>query len=397
MLLRIYNFFKGYIKIEVSGFSVERFVNLATYNGIYLWDIKRSNNGAIIKVSIKGFKLLKKYAKKTGCKIKILNKCGLPFKIYRYKKRKIFAGGLIFFVISLYLLSSFIWLIKIDGNERINSEDLLRFCEKQNLKIGTFKPTINSKLLEKQLLNNFSDISWINIKITGTRAIIQLKETIPKQKIIDRNTPCNIVASKDGLILNVTTSSGTPMVKQKDVVKKGDILVSGEVTIENNNLESSEPTTEYVHAKAQVDAKTYYQINFEIPYKYTQKKYTGKTKKNYEIECFNKKIKFFSGIKYANYDKITQVKQLNITNDYPLPIKIFINNYKEFVPIEKKRSIEQAKDLADKIVTSRIIREFDLDTDIYDKQYKFTNTTDSLKVETLISTVERIDKQVELE
>ena len=78
-------------------------------------------------------------------------------------------------------------------------------------------------------------------------------------------------------------------------------------------------------------------------------------------------------------------------------IKIFINNYKEFVPIEKKRSIEQAKDLADKIVTARIIREFDLDTDIYDKQYKFTNTTDSLKVETLISTVERIDKQVELE
>lgn len=149
MLLDICNFFKGYILIEVKGFSVERFVNLATYNNIFLWDLKKSNNGIVLKVSIKGFKLLKKYARKTGCKIKILNKNGLPFKIYRYKKRKIFAAGIIFFVVSLYLLSSFIWFIDIEGNERINSEDLLRFCEKQNFKFGSFKPRLNLKLLEK--------------------------------------------------------------------------------------------------------------------------------------------------------------------------------------------------------------------------------------------------------
>lgn len=397
MLLDICNFFKGYVLIGVKGFSVERFVNLATYNGIYLWDIKRNGDGVILKVSVKGFKMLKKYARKTGCRIKILNKLGLPFKIYRYKKRKIFAGGLIFFVFSLYLLSSFIWLINIEGNDRINSEDLLRFCQQQNFKIGSFKPKINFKLLEKKLLNSFSDISWINIKVNGTRAIIQLKETIPKQKIVDRNTPCNIIAKKDGLILNATVSSGTPKIKQKDVVKKGDILVSGEVIIENNNLESSEPVTEYVHAKAKVKAKTYYQINFKIPYEYIEKRYTGKTQKSYTIDVFNKKLSFFSGTKYINYDRISTEKQLKLTNNYPLPVKIFVNEYKEFMPVKKKRSVEQSKELADKIVTGRIIREFDFDTDIYDKQFKFMDNGKYLNVETVISTVEFIDEQAEME
>ena len=252
MLLRVHNFIKGYVIIKVNGFSVERFVNLATYNKIYLWDIKENQDGVVIKVSVSGFKLLKKYARKTGCKIKILNKCGVPFKIQKYKKRKIFSLGIIFFVISLYFFSCFIWLIKIEGNERINSEILLKFCANQDLKIGAFKPKINIKSLEKKIINNFTDISWLNIKINGTCAVIKLRETIPKQKIIDKNTPCDIIADKDGVILNITASAGTPKVKPKDVVKKGDTLVSGEITIENNNSEINEPTQEYEIGRAHV-------------------------------------------------------------------------------------------------------------------------------------------------
>lgn len=397
MLLSLYNFFKGYVVVQVKGFSTERFVNLATYNKIYLWDIRKIDSGIQIKVSIKGFKLLKKYARKTGCKIKIVKKSGMPFKINRYRKRKIFAGGLIFFIISMYLLSSFVWLIKIEGNERVNSEEILRFCSRCNFKVGSFKSKLNLKSLEKQLLNNFGDISWVNIKLNGTSAIIQLKETIPKQDIIDTNTPCNVIAKKDGLIENITASAGTPKVKQKDVVKKGDVLVDSQITIENNNAESSEPTVEYVHAQAQVTAKTCYEINFSVPYEYTEKKYTGKMKKVYQLECFNKKLKFFSGIRYLNYDKITNEKQLFITNNYPLPVKLLVHEYREFVPVKKTRSLQQAKDLADKIVTSRIIREFDLDTDIYDKQYKFVQAGKSLQVYCTISAMERIDQQVALE
>ena len=134
MLLEINNFFRGYILLEVKGFSTERFINLTSYNNIYLWDIKKNQNGVTLKVSIKGFKLLKNYARKTGCKIKILKKYGLPFKIYKYKKRKIFALGLLAIIILLCLFSSFIWRINILGNKKISSEKILNFCVKKKSK-----------------------------------------------------------------------------------------------------------------------------------------------------------------------------------------------------------------------------------------------------------------------
>ena len=96
MLIDIFNFFRGYVLLEITGFSVERFMNLVTYNNIYLWDIKRNQNGVILKVSIRGFKLLKKYARKTGCKIKILKKMACRLRYINIKKEKFLLAALFF-------------------------------------------------------------------------------------------------------------------------------------------------------------------------------------------------------------------------------------------------------------------------------------------------------------
>ena len=42
MFLSVWNYLRGYVTIELSGFSVERFMNLASHKGIYLWDIKNT-------------------------------------------------------------------------------------------------------------------------------------------------------------------------------------------------------------------------------------------------------------------------------------------------------------------------------------------------------------------
>ena len=219
---------------------------------------------------------------------------------------------------------------------------------------------------------------------------MNIKEIIPAEKIINKREPCNIVAKKDGLILNIITSAGTPKVKINDVVKKGDILVSGEILIENNNSESNEPSFDYVHADAKVIAKTYYQINFKIPYEYVLKKYTGKTQKNYSVAINNKKINLLSRVKFKAYDKITRQKNFGF-------IKLFTNEYREFIPIKKIRSISDAKKFANKIINNRIIREFDFETDIFDKQINFTDKKKYLDVKSVITAIERIDKKIKLQ
>lgn len=395
MLLTLWSYIRGYVVIEVTGFSIERFINLATYKGVYIWDMKYHEKGVRMKISVKAFKILKVCAKKTKCKIKIIEKIGLPFVLYKYRKRKILLGGFAFFIGCLYLLSSFVWLIEIEGNDRILTESIINFVNKEGLKIGALKINLNTKRLESNMIKEFADISWINVSVYGTKVKIELTEILPKKDLIDKNSPSNIVARKNGLITSIVTSSGTPLVKENDVVEKGDLLVSGELKVIGQDGEN---ITVFVNSKAEIWGKMYYEINYKVPYTYIKKRYTGKVKKDKSLVVFNKKINLIGKkIKFDNYDKNTSRKQLKLTDKYPLPLILVRDEYVEFTPIELKYTIEEAKELSQKILTNRLIREFNFNADIIGKDINYTKTEEGLEVKALITTLERIDEFQEID
>ncbi len=392
-MLGIYNYIRGYVVIEVSGFSVERFINLAVYRNIYLWDIQYNNGKAQMKVSIKGFKLLKHCAKKTKCKVKIKNKLGYPFLAFKYRKRKVFISGIIFFSLTLYYLSSFVWLVEIKGNERLEQSDIKNFLSSQGLKPSVKKSKIKAPLLEETVLNYFSEISWINIHIKGTKVTVNIKETIEKKEILN-DVPSNIVSEKEGLIHSIVTRSGKPLVKEKDVVNKGDILVTGELVLKEDQFEVIKS---YVNSSADIYAKVYYNIDFKVPFFYEEKKYTEKEKKSYRINIFNKNLNFINPkIKFENYTRSSSYNQLDLGKQYPLPLIIVTDTYKEFVPIKKKRTLEDCKKIANQVILLRIIKEFDFDVDIVDKRVNIVETKDGILVKSVLTVVEKIGTQVEI-
>jgi len=99
LIFRLWNYIRGYVIIFVEGYFLEKFVNICTRRQILLWDIQRDRNSKMtLKVSIRGFKMLKPVAKKTGCRVKILEKRGLPFLLNRYRT------GKLFYLVPQYLL-----------------------------------------------------------------------------------------------------------------------------------------------------------------------------------------------------------------------------------------------------------------------------------------------------
>lgn len=390
MLLNLWNYFKGYVIIEVSGFSVERFVNLAVHRGIYVWDVKYSGSKVYMKVSAEGFKKLKECGRKTKCKYKIISKKGCPFLTFKYRKRKIFGAGLIIFVLCLYLLSSFVWMIEIKGNDRIQDEEILRYLDEQGLKVGVLKRNIDKKAIEQDMVIQFKDISFLNIGIDGTKATITLSEIIPKQELVNRDTPCHIIAKKDGLISSIVASNGTPLVKAKDVVEKGEVLISGELEMLDDNT-GTNIVSGYTHAGGSVKAKIFYEMNFKVPNKYFKKEYTGETKKYYRFNLFNQDINILNpSIPYENYDKITSRSQIGIGDNYPLPIIVIKDEYRSFKNVEVKRNLEQMLEVSQIMVNNRIIREFEFETDVVDKRIEYTETPDGLEIQAVVTTIEEI-------
>lgn len=142
--------------------------------------------------------------------------------------------------------------MRIEGNERLSKEELLSACREMGLYPGVRKRSVDTQAVTNGLLEDFADISWVSVGIHGTDATIRLAETIEGVEIIDKETPCDIVASTDGVILQITAERGTPLVAAGDVVKKGDVLISSALTI---GLEGEEQHTEYTAAEGTVTAR----------------------------------------------------------------------------------------------------------------------------------------------
>jgi similar to stage IV sporulation protein len=149
---------------------------MAAFKGIYLWDVERTGGGVELNVSIRGFRMLRGCARKTKCRTKIIQKNGLPFILHRYRKRKLLMGGVLFFLLGLFALSSFIWRIDIKGNENLRHDTVMAFLDEQGLRTGALKFQLDDRELQQAILNNFPEVGWADVHTRGTRTTILIAE-----------------------------------------------------------------------------------------------------------------------------------------------------------------------------------------------------------------------------
>src|SRR5690554_4490010 len=149
----LWNYLIGYVVIRVEGLSLEKFINLTVSRGIHLWGINRQNYTTLTaKISIKGFRQLHGISHKIRCRIRIVDKRGLPFILFRYRHRKMLAAGLILFLFIIYGLSSFVWTVEVEGAEEINPQKVLSELESLGVQAGVLKSDIDSLWIENQLI-----------------------------------------------------------------------------------------------------------------------------------------------------------------------------------------------------------------------------------------------------
>ena len=271
---KITQYMSGYVNIVVEGYYIERFINICNNKQILLWNLKRENSIRLhTSIEARNFKELKEICKKTKCKVKIENKKGFPFMIKKYKKRKVFLILLLIIILSIIALSNFIWNIEVEGNVNISKDEILQLAEEQGLSIGKPKSKVDTKDIINKIRLERDDIAWVGIEIEGTNATIEIVEADEKPEIIDEDEYCNIVADKDAMITKVSAKNGTPLVKEGDIVKKGDVIIAGW-------LEGKYTGKQYVHSQGEIQAKVWYTTTEKINLKETKKIETGNVENN---------------------------------------------------------------------------------------------------------------------
>jgi similar to stage IV sporulation protein len=354
MLKKLKNCFLGYLTVHISGTSPERFINLCGNRRIYIWNIVKDKEKYKFNISVKNYKKLKPIFRKTRLLPKIDKKHGLPFFLYINRKRKGFFIGIIMCMILVYIMSLYIWDISIQGGSKYTPEALLKFLAKNEIKAGIKKKHIDGNKIEEGIRLAYKDIGWVSVEVKGTRLIIKITETNMPAPIEEATAPSHMVATKDVVIKEIITRTGTPMVKPGDVVKKGDIMVSGilEVKDDFDGILERKP----VIASADIVASSYYDYYDSFPLNHTVRIYTDRNKNGYYITLLGRKLILYNPrYSYTMYDIIVNEKTMHITDSFYLPFQYGRVNIREYIEQKDKYTEDQAREIA----KDRVKRYFD--------------------------------------
>lgn len=389
---KVFHFVKGYVIINVSGFYIERFLYICAKQGIELFKIgKRTDNGVVVCINIKDFKRIRPIVSKTKVKVSILKKYGLPFYFKRAKKRRALVAGILLLSLLAFISSGFIWSIEIDSNDETVTKQLLDAIDLAGVRIGAYKPLLpEGEKIKSIIMNNTDNIVWAWVYIKGTKALVDFKEGILAPRVVDRSIPCDIVATKDGVITEIIEKNGEARVMSGDTVTKGDLLIAGTLDMPDGSYKT-------VHSIGNVYARVWHEKSGEYKLYVENEIPTGKKKDFITLKLFSKCFNLYlnENVDYSDYKINERLSELKLGKDNFLGVGFYKKTYNE---IERQRvniSVEEVLEIAKNDLEMQISKELLPGSTFVDKKIDYEQIDDeTIKVTLTMEFIEQIGKEV---
>ena len=344
IFLKLVRYIKGYVRFSISGDFPERLLNQLSANHLSVWNVVRKKENIDACILASQYKRIRHLRRKNKVITKVNGKFGFPFFVLRHKNRKGIVAGIVIFFVILQLLSGRIWYVKVTGNDYIKTDEILKAAYQSGIYEGMSNKNINSVKLKSELGNRITDASRIAVNVEYCRLTLEISEKriTPEQA---KDTPCNLVASTDGVITKLLVTEGKKIVKTGQAVEKGELLVSGTIEYKGGN-------TGFKHSAGEVLAKTEKTITVEQPLEFVEYVYTGEKIERQVLELFGLKIPLFLGEVTKQYDRETDSETFG-NSDFVLPIKLYSADFKIKIPRTIVLDEVEAKIMAEEKMSER--------------------------------------------
>lgn len=376
-MLRLYRFLIGYLTVVLVGNDCEKILNIAARERIIFNALYYRKGKIEGRISVSDFRRMRYLLRGSKTRIHVMKKHGLPFIIDRYNNRLGFFAGFALFFAIIYVLSLFVWNVEVSGNKRVSNQEIISVCNKLSIAEGRYKGAINPKTDAQRFLLNSKGIAWASITIEGCVLTVNVSEIKNEANI--RKEPCNIIASHDGIIKRMDITQGNSVVAVDDVVKKGDLLVSGIF----ERLEG----TEFVYSEGVVEAQTTRTFTAEADYIQTKKEPTGKKYSHTVFSAFNIDIPLYIGQIKGDCIFETNHKQLQLFGK-KIPVSLTTKNCSMTRDKSVKYSEQELKDMLKKDIKAEIsktgIKKYTV------KEENFVQTEKGIKLTVTIVGIENI-------
>ena len=338
--LKITRWLLGYVRFSVIGGSPERFFNRCARSGVVLWNItSRSASGAC--VSSGTYCILRPFARRAGCRLRVRERHGLPFIFRRTRTHRGILFGAAAFAVILILLSMRVWCVDVTGNTTIDSRAVLSVLADNGLSPGARLSTIDTKRVEQKLMLMFPKIRWMTINQQGCIMQVCIQEKTERPEITRQDGVCDVKASATGQIVAMRIFAGTAQVKTGDAVVKGQLLVS-------NEMEDLQGGRTCVHASAEIIAETSRSCEIRIPLRQDRREPTGARIVRKSLRLFGADFPLtITGKPKGDYDASGIWTDIRLFGTL-LPLSLYEEDWEEMrtVPVEitKQQAAAQAEE-----------------------------------------------------
>ena len=387
---KLYDLVRGVAELEVSGAQPERILNYCAENGIEFWNASPCRDFSItFCVHASDVDSLLAQSGKNGIAVKLISEAGGRKLVLGAKRRAVFLLAFVFCVSLAAVSSLFLWKIEISGNDKLSDAEILRKLSECGVDYGAYWPALSSDEIRSRVVAEMPEIAWLSLNVRSSKAEIIVHERIDKPDIVNEKAPCDIVASKSGVIRKMSVLEGESAAIVGNAVAKGDVLVRG--------LMSSETGDErYVHSMAQVIADTWYEISAQTPL--LEERKTEKSGRNtaFSLVIGKKRINFFSDSrnKYDSCDKINKLKYISLGDVFVLPIGYAVERTTQYetslLPIDEDKAVGRMKESLKNELQRRIG-----DWQIVSAEYSVSKTDNVMTVTLRAQCTENIAKESE--
>ncbi len=288
-----------------------------------------------------------------GCRLSIRGNRGMYWTLHGLLQRPVLLLGMLFiFILTLYVPSR-VMFVQVVGNDTVPKQMIIEAAADCGIGFGASRRMIRSEKVKNALLAQLPQLQWLGVNTYGCTAVISVQE---KTQTEGTKTPLcisSIIASRDGVITDMTVSSGTPLCKIGQAVRAGELLVSG--------YSDCGICIHGTRSEADIFANTQRNLQVITPNNYMQRTTTESVSKKYSLIIGKKRINFYkgSGISATTCGKMYEENVLTLPGGFQLPVVLVTETWMtdavEETTVPQTQTVEILNDFTKYYLNQRMV------------------------------------------
>lgn len=253
--------------VEFSGLGgyPEKMMSELLENGIVLRRVSFGDGTVSGMVSPLDYRQTARTARRYGVRLRAGRRRGLYFTLRKYSRRTGLYVGFLAFIMLTSLNGSHVQDIEIISSGTVSAahrSQVTQILEECGITNGVSSRRLNTAEAERRIMLEIPESAWVDVTCVGFRVEVALEMASPAPEMVDSDKPCNLISTRDAVVVAQTVREGTAALQTGSGVPKGGLLVSGVVTDGAGN-------TTLHHANADVIGEFTEQREFFVPYRET--------------------------------------------------------------------------------------------------------------------------------